>query len=225
MISGCKRDATQTEDDLPVTKVARYSYAPVPRPPSSFEVAVRSSVPLEPKQQTGVLNLPVNRALTLNLRYSRPNLGITDATRIGNQIDPLSFDATIAVHGNVNAQTLVNECRVVVLQYLEDESATLLDVNDLLATSHPYSPYQYAEQEKYKVLFDRPFCLVNDPASSLFCQTVPMSLDLSQCLPVYYDGNVSKRNQLFLLVYCNGQEDDINSPLITGGWSFLYADA
>ena len=220
----CKDSGTQTESDLPTAEVARYGYAPIPFPPTPFEEAVRIAVPLEAKQFTGRLDFLLSSTAHLIDRLSIPPLGDTAISRIGNQIVPLSFDATVNMHGAIDSPSPVSECRVVVVQWLVDQSANPLLANSIINFTHPLVPYRYDQQDKFKVLFDRAFCLVNDSSSSEFCRVIRISLDLTECLPVYFDNNVFKKNQLFLLAYNNA----VASPQggrITGGTQMLFADA
>lgn len=219
------RVADQSPDDLPVTEVARWVYKDKLKP--TFGDQVRSSLGLEIKHFTTSVNLEWLRALPFQSRFTEDIVqGFADRQRIGNWIQPLSLDGAFAVHGNEDSTQRFNEVRLVLVQYHYDSSSVSFDADRVLTvTAHPFGGYRYNEQGMYTVLWDRIVSVVNDPASSQFCHTLPISLDLSGCPAILYDGSDPKKNQLIMLAYNNAVSLPDAVLTISGAWQLLYSDA
>ncbi len=214
--------------ELPVAQVARYAYADKYDGPDTFPEAVRRVVGVEPKRITTLLHDFVSPVLPTILPLTGVGLGVQATDRTGNAIDVLSIDGHIVVFGSEQGegQNPTEQIRMAILQWNEDQSENPLTINTpiLQDVAFPMAPYNYDLKGSFSVLWDCYVTLSTDPASPHFIQTVPVSLDLSGCPSVCFDGNVAKKYHMFLCVYDAHFFEPSIPPTIEVGLTTLFSD-
>lgn len=213
--------------DMPVAAVARYAYADKYHCADTFPEAVRRIVGVEPKRETTQLHDFVSPALPTILNLTPIGLGVGGSKdRTGNALDVLSIDGHVVLFGSNQAQNPIEHMRVAILQWNEDQSENPLDITTpiLQDAAFPQGTYNYELKDSFAVLWDCYVSVSNDPASPHFIQTLPVSLDLSGCPPVLFDGNVFKKGHMYLVCYNAHFAEPSVPPNIEVALTVLFSD-
>jgi len=143
----------------------------------------------------------VNSAASLGSITPIPQ-GNTAVSRVGIDVQPTEVLSQYTWVGSTDVTNLV---RMIIFQWHPDNAIDSPSLGEILETSilgvnlGAYEQYSIPSEQKYKILYDRSFSLVNGSSADTLQVTVPMHRIRGKMLPMKFIGATTGTNMLYVL--------------------------
>lgn len=181
------------------------------------------------KKHVGGSNLTTvqDAAAPFYLNFTNNVQGITENTRIGNELTPTYCGLRYVLEGVSAAAQRTCRVRIVLVQFKPNtlDSGPPIWTEFLQSSANPFTFRHTDFTRQYKVLYDAKHVIVNDSANEAY--TVYGEIDVSKGLKTvsYNDGLVTGENEVYLMAISDYSNADAAYPTMQYDWRMYYTDA
>ncbi len=128
--------------------------------------------------------------------------GVTVTQRIGDWIKPINIHGNLTVQGDNGGNPVVVNVRAFFIQWLENASTALPDLEDLIEnTTAPQGPYKFSAKGQFKVIWSRVFNIVNEARNPQFAKKLPFYINVSRNMKSIYNGPLATKGHYYFFIF------------------------